>query len=75
MEIIRAMDVEYGVNPENEELRSSSNSLNARTEACIAPIPKPRVHPKGGEALRATFLGLPRRNSTNADSAIAIRSA
>ncbi len=75
MEIIRAMDIEYGVNPENEELRSSSNSLKARTEACIAPIPKPRVHPKGGEALRATFLGLPRRNSTNADSAIAIRSA
>ena len=63
------------MNPENEELSSSSKSLNARTDACIAPIPRPRVHPNGGDALSATFLGLPSRNRTNADSAIAINKA
>ena len=62
-------------NPEKDEFNSSSNSLNARTDDCMAPIPRPKVHPKGGDALSATFLGLPNRKSTNADSHIAIRSA
>ena len=41
----------------------------------MAPIPSPSVHPNGGDALSATFLGLPRRKRTNADSAIAIKRA
>tara|TARA_B100000579_G_scaffold379333_1_gene346604 strand:- start:24 stop:362 length:339 start_codon:yes stop_codon:yes gene_type:complete len=74
-DIRRQMDTEYMENPEKDEFSSSSNSLNARTDDCIAPIPSPKVHPNGGDALNATFLGRPRRKRTNADSHIAIRSA
>ena len=74
-DIRRQIATEYMENPERDEFSSSSNSLNARTDDCIAPIPSPKVQPNGGDALNATFLGLPSRKRTNADSHIAIRSA
>ena len=74
IEIRNAIKIEYAVKPEYEELRSSSKSLNARTDACIAPIPRPRSI-RTEDALSATFLGLPSRNRTKADSAITINRA
>ena len=64
-----------GSNPVVPTHTSGSNNLTLRWAERIAPKPSPRVQPYGALALNPTVLGLPRRNSVNADSAIPITSA
>ena len=72
---IHAKTMLNGSNPVVPSQTSGSNNLTFRWAERIAPKPSPSVQPYGALALSPTVLGLPRRNSVNADSAIPITSA
>ena len=55
-----------------EYANSSSNNRKISTHACIEPIPRPSVHPNGGEARSEAVRGRERINKTKADSPAAI---
>jgi hypothetical protein len=74
MDTDKAITSEIMEKPEysEKEFRPSSNNLTINTLECIDPIPSPKAQPFGGDARNATTLGLPRMNSTKADSEIEI---